>query len=762
MRKYINKIDKGIEIIFFALFLTTPLAMHPATSELFEFNKMWLVYIYSLVILFLWGTKMIVQHKFEVRRTFFDIPILLFLLSQFIATIFSLDTHTSFWGYYSRFNGGFLSSLCYVFLYFAFSTNILTHDKEESLKKAGRMVFAIFISGVIVALWGFPSHFGYDPTCLAFRGTFDVSCWTEAFQPKIRMFSTLGQPNWLAAFLLILLPIVSSYTIMAAKEIKKSNIFSIPFLKTITYFAVAFLFYFDLTWTLSQSGFVGFWVGNLVFVLLFSVLIIRKNSFSPLKVLQQRSFQVLIALQLLFILTTFFTQNPIPSLNKYGFKALMERSNQQKVVIQQNAPAPEKPAQQTSNQPVLESSITGSGDIRKIVWRGAIDIWKAYPLFGSGVETYAFAYYKYRPVEHNLTSEWDYLYNKAHNEFLNYLATTGAFGLGTYMLFLLSFIFFGLRHMYKQWHKGVFGNPILPALIGAFIGIQVSNFFGFSVVIVNLLMFLIPVFYYAFTKTSTKVFLLPKGEHEEHITTEAPGTGRIMVILALGIFCLYSIFYLINYWNADINYALGYNYNRINEFQQANPYLEKAVSMRGGEELYKNELSVNLAAMALIAAQQKDNNAALQFATRSKELSDEVARTNPNNVVFWKARTRVMFSLAELSPTLMPEAVTAIERAHELAPTDAKVLYNQALIYDQVGQKDKALKVLNETIAAKKDYRDAYYAKALFLSQMIDANKNDKEKTMQLKKEAADTLNFTLQNINPNDQQAKDLLKTLQ
>lgn len=761
MRRHIERLNKAIEIVFYALFLTTPLAMHPFTSELFEFNKMWLLFIYSLIILFLWGSKMAIQRKFEVRRTFFDIPILLFLLSQFISTIFSLDVHTSFWGYYSRFNGGFLSSLCYVFIYFALSTNILTTDKEENIKRASRMLYAVFISGLLVALWGFPSHFGNDPTCLAFRGTFDVSCWTEAFQPKIRMFSTLGQPNWLAAFLLILLPIVSSYTINAAKQVQKSAFFSYPLLKTAGYFAAAFLFYFDLTWTLSQSGFVGFWIGNIVFVMLFTVLIVRKNGLSFLSILKQRSFQALMALQLLFILTTFFTQNPIPSLNKYGFKALIEKTKQQAIVNQPVPTSAPKP-QVASNQPALESSITGSGDIRKIVWRGAIDIWKAYPLFGSGVETYAYAYYKYRPVEHNLTSEWDYLYNKAHNEFLNYLATTGAFGLGTYLLFLVSFLFFGLRHMYRQWKKRVFGNPLLPALIGGFIGIQVSNFFGFSVVIVNLLMFLLPVFYYALTKSTSGAFSFPKGPEEDYVASDGPGTGRIMAILALGVLCLYFIFYLINYWNADINYALGYNYNRINEFQQANPSLERAVEMRGGEELYKNELSVNLAALALIAAQQKDNNSALQFATRSKELSDEVARTNPNNVVFWKARTRVMFSLAELSPTLMPEAVTAIERAHELAPTDAKVLYNQALIYDQVGQKDKALKVLNETIAAKRDYRDAYYAKALFLSQMIETNKKDKDKVEEFKKEAVDALNFILKNNNPNDQQAKDLLKTLQ
>lgn len=760
MRKYIEKINKSIEFVFYGIFLTTPLAMHPYTSELFEFNKMWLVYIYSLILFFLWGTKIIIERKLEIRRTPFDIFLLLFLASQFIATIFSMDHHTSFWGYYSRFNGGFLSMLCYVFLYFAFSTNVLSQDKEESLKKVGRMLFAVFLSGVLVALWGFPSHFGYDPTCLAFRGTFDVSCWTEAFQPKIRMFSTLGQPNWLAAFLMILIPIGVAYLINSAKEIKRNSLFDVPLFKTVGFFLAVLLFYLDLGWTLSQSGFIGFWVGNAVFVGLFTVLSLRKNSFSVPKLFKQRSFLIILLMQIVFLTATFLTINPIPRLQVFTLAQIMSDAKQQKSSPSQTPVTTPTPPP-VSAQPALDASITGSGDIRKIVWQGAIDIWKAYPAFGTGVETYAFAYYKFRPAAHNLTSEWDYLYNKAHNEFLNYLATTGAFGFGTYILFLGSFLVFAFHYAYKNFKRKVVGNPLLPALVGSFVGIQVSNFFGFSVVNVNMLMFLIPLFYWCFTKPSHKLFLIPKGE-ADYVTSSPPGTGRIMVIIGLGIFCLYCILFLTNYWSADIHYGLGYNYNRINAFAEANPSLEKAVEMRGGEDLYKNELSVNLAALALIAAQQQDQNTAIQYATRAKELSDEVASKNPNNVVYWKARTRVMFSLAELSPTTLSEAVAAIERARELAPTDAKVIYNQALIYDQAGEKDQALALLDKAIELKANYKDAYYAKALFLSQKAEVVKDKPEQNTELKKEAREALDFVLKNISPNDQQVKDLLNTLQ
>lgn len=763
MRKYIERINRAIEITFFALFITTPLAIHPNTSELFEFNKMWLVFIYSLIIFALWGTKIVLERKVEIRRTPFDILLLLFLLSQLLSTLFSLDQHTSFWGYYSRFNGGFLSSLSYIFLYFAFTTNILSQDRDESIKKAKRLLFGIFVSGVLVALWGLPSHYGYDPTCLAFRGTFDVSCWTEAFQPKIRMFSTMGQPNWLAAFLLILIPISTAYTINSIKAIKKNQLFDIPLFKSLGFGSATILFYLDLGWTLSQSGFIGFWIGNIVFVGLFTFLIIRKNSFSLVGLIRQKSFQILLFLQIIFLLTTFFTRIPIPSLHKYtliGINEELHKQESENLLKKEpvNTPTPIQP----SAQPALESSITGSGDIRKIVWKGAIEIWKANPLFGSGVETFAFAYYKYRPVEHNLTSEWDYLYNKAHNEFLNYLATTGTFGLGTYLMFLGGFLFFALRHMYRQWKEKKFGDPILPAMIGSFVGIQVSNFFGFSVVNVNLLMFFIPLFYWALTKPSHKLFVFPSTSQADQVTSESPGTGALMSIGGFVIFSLFCIFYLINYWNADIHYGLGYNYNRINEFATANPSLEKAVSMRGGEDLYKNELSVNLAALAIIAATQNDKVNASQFATRAKELSDEVARKNPNNVVYWKARTRVMFSLSELRPDLINEAVAAIEHSHKLAPTDAKIVYNKALIYDQLGKKQEALDLLNETIKLKPNYKDAYYAKALYLSNLANEKKDDETESTKIKKQAIETLNFMLNNFNKNDQQVLDLLKTLE
>src|SRR3989338_10990716 len=190
-------IDQIIQFFFNALFFISPLIMTKSTSELFEFNKMLFIYASTVLITFFWFLKMIIAKKIILKKTILDIPILIFFLSQLISTVISMDRHVSFFGYYGRFNGGLVSIICYITLYYAFTSNII--NVEKILK-------TIAASSLFVILWAIPGHFGHDLTCLLFTGQFNNSCWdntTLAFRPELRAFSTLGQPNWLGAYLAV-------------------------------------------------------------------------------------------------------------------------------------------------------------------------------------------------------------------------------------------------------------------------------------------------------------------------------------------------------------------------------------------------------------------------------------------------------------------------------------------------------------------------------------------------------------------------------
>ena len=742
---YCNKI---IEYSFYALFFLVPLVFSGDTSELFELNKMWLTFGLTAIIGAAWATKMVTEKRIAIQRTPVDLLFLLFLISQIISSIFSLDQHVSWWGYYSRFNGGLLSTICYYILYYAFVSNL-------EAKHVAKTLFVSLISGLCVALWGFPSHFGADPTCLIFRGTFDTSCWTDAFKPTIRAFSTLGQPAWLAAYMAFLLPLSMAYMLKNKTKMGKS----------ISFLLLSIFFYMLLIFSSTRAGFIAFWLANVLF---WAAIYIKK--LYP----KQYFFRIFIVINILFILCSFLFDSPLGSLSKYTLPELMA-----------NAAPPAQTQKQTQAQPAQASdadldSITDSGTIRLLVWKGALKTWENNPIFGTGVETYAFAYYKYKSPAHNMTSEWDYLYNKAHNEFLNYLATTGIFGLGTYLGFIGIFFFVGLMQLKNRSmtvkaaaQKVQTERPslqisesalatIIIALLAGVVTIMITDFFGFSVVIINLYTFLVPGFVFMLLGvTKDRLWIIPKNASEIHGNSPINLYQWIAAVIFFGIAC-WMIIGLIWYREADIAYSLGSNLDKVGQFQQAYPQLIQAVQMEPEEPVYQDELSINLAALSAGLYSQKDTSQAEQLAKNAIALSDDVVTRHPNNVVYWKDRVRLFYTLSATDTkdegTYLRAAVQAINAAKTLAPTDAKIAYNQGVLYGQAGDLTQAIQMLNNTIQLKPDYTDAYVALGLFYHEAaIDQNGKVVNQAMQQK--AITTYNYVIQHLDPTNSEVKKSLE---
>lgn len=733
-----NKIcNKTIEYSFYALFLLVPLVFTQSTSELFELNKMWLTWGLTIIIGMGWLTKMILQKRIILQRTPLDIPIGLFLASQIISTIFSWDVHVSIWGYYSRFNGGLLSIISYIFLYYAFLSN------SPTIAKTLRLMAISLITGLIVALWGLPSHFGYDPTCFIFRGNFDVSCWTADFQPRVRIFSTLGQPNWLAAYLAILIPISIAMFVI---NLKSKNI-----ILTTCYIILTTLFFFAFFYSRSQSGFLGVAAGLFVF----SGLYLRQSrkQFSNLAIKQ------LLVIFLLFAIAMFFARAPIDKLYFFSYDSLSDKLNNTQTKSEQ------PPKNETPKGPALDTGITTSGNIRSIVWKGALNVWKNNPLFGTGIETFAYAYYKYKLPEHNLTSEWNFLYNKAHNEYLNYLATTGAFGLGSYLLMIGWFTYLVIKQLKTAPPAGGQNSKLEKdkllalsfnfelctlsfALLSAYIATLVINFFGFSVVITNIYLFMIPAFVFVLGG-----IIKPDNPKE---TNDETSVGQWTAIFFVFSAAAYMLFMLFRFWQADKAYGLGYNLSRAGQYQDAYNYLKKAVDLRGDEPVFKDELSVNNAIIVTGLMNQKDENTKEQTLALASSLtqeaiilSNEMADNFSQNVAFLKSRVRLFYTLSQADSRYLPRALEAIEKAADLSPNDANVFYNLGVLYGQNNNIEKGIRALEKTVKLKPDYRDAHYALGLFYHEMKDP---------VFQKKAIAEMNYIL-SIFPSDTQALESLK---
>ncbi|MCL4387069.1 O-antigen ligase family protein, partial [Patescibacteria group bacterium] len=679
--KIVNYCNRVIEYSFYALLFFVPLIVISDTSELFEFNKLWLTFAITIIIGAAWISKMIAKKEFRIQKTSLDIPIALFFLSQVISTFLSLDPHTSIWGYYTRFNGGLFSIFTYIFLYYAFVSNL------DSIHFVKRIIGVSLIAGTVVSLWGFPSHFGYDPTCFVFRGTLDVSCWTSDFQPKIRIFSTLGQPDWLAAYLSILIPVTVAFFINSIKKGVVSPLYKKFSLKSLGLLLVFVLFYIDLLYAKSRSATVSSWISLIVFAGL--CIWIKRDELKKfaLKNFAKSNIHVLV-LVLSLLLVTFFTSTSISQVDRFGYsslKSFISKTTAPKV--KKEAPKSEAP-QATEKAHVGELGGTDSFKIRLIVWEGAIDAWKNNPIFGTGVETFAFAYYKYRPAAHNLTSEWNFLYNKAHNEYLNYLATTGLVGFLSYLSIIFVFLWIFFSDALKKLKIKELNSDLLIiiAFASGYLSILMSNFFGFSVVMVNIYFFLIPaitlillgkldrnrVFVFApkpkkvnsDDKKSAKVKFY-KDEYKDYRKIRRVGISLVFALSAYLIYGLYTA------WIADKAYALGQNLDRVGQYQQAYPSLKNAISLRPSEPMFLDEFSINNAVLSItVLQQQKDSTGSADLANKLAEdavaLTNKITLEHPNNVVFAKTKVRVLYTLGQANPQYYVLALQAIEKAAKL------------------------------------------------------------------------------------------------
>ena len=228
----------------------------------------------------------------------------------------------------------------------------------------------------------------------------------------------------------------------------------------------------------------------------------------------------------------------------------------------------------------------------------------------------------------------------------------------------------------------------------------------------------------------------------------------------------YLLLTLFRFWIADKAYSLGYNLDRAGEYQQAYPHLQKAVDIRGGEPVFKDELAINNAILAGALLSQDDTkistdsaNFANNLAQNAISLSDFITSKYPNNVVFWKSRVRVFYSLGQIDSTFLSVSLEAIKKASELAPTDANISYNLGVLYGQNGDTKKAIEVLNNTVKLKPDYRDAYYALGLFYhEESLDKDGNVVNLDNQLK--AIEQMDFILTHIASDDAAAQESLKT--
>lgn len=337
----------------------------------------------------------------------------------------------------------------------------------------------------------------------------------------------------------------------------------------------------------------------------------------------------------------------------------------------------------------LETGGTESGAIRKIVWKGAVNIWLGNVknfMIGAGPETFAQAYYQYRPAEHNNTSEWELLYNKAHNEFLNQLATTGILGFVAYILLLMIMLkTFGLKNI---------------ALLAGWITISITNFWGFSVVVTQLLLFLLPAMSASLEQESVRA-----GEYK----------WDNLSILGIIISCsstLLLFYFVCKYWLADVKYASGGGAHKA--FQASNDpqyllseyqYYLEAYQKNPSEPAIASDFGLSAAYLA--TAMRAQSTASAQLASQSLSLSQIAINASPKHPNYYKNLTRGLILMSEMDSSYLDAAKQAMQAAALISPTDPRIPYYLGVITSAQGATSEAKLYFQKSLDLKPDFADA-------------------------------------------------------
>jgi len=628
--------------LFYSLFIVPPLLMSSQTSEMFEFNKMLFIYLISVIVFGLWCIHYIVRRPQLYLPKIVLIPLVIFVISMIASTFQSIDPHTSLFGYYGRWNGGLISIISFIVLFFVF-IQVFTKEHVHTLLKIS------LVASAIVMLWGFLAKFGLDLSCLVFVRELSNTCWTAQFQPSIRMFSTLGQPNWLGSYLAIhffiaLYYFLNSYPLLKDHEstldkmrhvLSKFHLLkeSHPFGRHLFYVVYLIFNFLAIYFTKSRSSLLA--VG--LMLLVGGIVVVTSRIAKT-----QRSWVRLTAIVILF-------------------SAVMLLVNARTFSLDEKLPE--------------NLEITDSFEIRKIVWSGAVDLGKKYPFLGTGPETFAYSYFFTKLAKHNTTSEWDFIYNKAHNEFLNYFATTGLIGLISYLLVIGSTLY--IFSFYSKRYQS--SRAFITLLSLGYGTLLVTNFFGFSTSTIQLFFFLIP----------AMVLVLDQKDQKDISVREALKGSSSAKAISFGVvvLLLFAIAYLYRYHAADRLYKQAKDQAYQDNYQNSVLLLTKAIKLKY-EHVYEDQLSSNLAHLSFISSFDTEKDTSSQLIKLSKDANAHTLRNNAQNIQYWKTRAKnhyLYFQVTRDSVDL-DRSVDSMQHVISLTPNDAQSYYMLGLFYSILAQ----------------------------------------------------------------------------
>jgi len=649
-----------VKYIIYTVIFLIPILFLPWTSDMLDFNKQTLLILLGFVALLIWMMKTLISGKIESRNSKMHIVIGILFLVYLLATIFSINRYGSFWGQPQLISESLLSLIGLAIFYFLIS-NTFT---EKNILVGINIVLASSLVAETIGVFQLSGSF-----IIPFYFTKSIS------------FNTIGTVGSLGFFAAILLPLSVAMLIVSKKWWK--ILFAIQIFLSVL---ILFLLNYPIVW----------WAVVVGSALLIIFIAIKKDLFDGRWM----------ALPMFFLIVSLFF-----------------------IFLKPQIPwMPQK-----ANEVFLSQKSSFY-----ISWQAI----KERPILGSGPGTFSYDFLKFKEPGFSKSSLWNATFNQGSSKVLNDMATTGILGIAAMMLFMVAPIFYGFRFVFfkksreNRSEESVAVYCVLVIGILTSLTVQIVVYFLYNS---NLTLSFIDLFMVAALIGLT---VFEKKEHDlkrsSLLTFVIAFLFTLIIISGSGLLILHGQRYA-----AEVSYYNGLKSLQAGNSDAGQKDFESATKLNASSGLYFKQLSQ----VYLLVLQNELNNIGATPTEEDKSrIQGLVANAvnaaaiatdlEPKSSSAWANRGYIYQSLYGFVGDSLKWSVNSYDKARELDPNNPYLLFQEGTVKfistGALGQDDfdgknqlllDAKDKLEKSVSLKSDYADALYILGLVYDSLGQKDK---------------------------------------
>ncbi len=415
-KKIIHLTGLFLRLLMFSAAFIVPLAFHLNTHESFEMPKSAAFFSLTALAAAVLFVKMALKGEKVLFFTPFSFPAALlgaaFAASFISGALFNPHAVLLHWQ--------FLKLCLLIILFYLLIINVFTkHDIP-------RLLFVIITSHFIVAAYGVLQYFHID-----------IIKWVSFGEGRV--YSTLGNPDYMAAQFSVLIPVLIAVLLSPVNKLAK---FFSGMCVTMMFFLVIV--------SQGRGAWLGF-LGSLAYMFLMLGIIYGKSFFSRHKKFFVSMAAFLVLLIILFTVPNPINRNPITERIKQSFD-------------------------------ITNDSVA----VRLFYWESALQMAAAKPFFGAGIGGFSLntAYYQRKVYDRWLKAApkmaakvEPHVELYTHNDFLQTLAENGFLGFGVYLLLFFSAFYMALKLASRE--ENIFHKNLLIGITASIAAFLINGLLNF-------------------------------------------------------------------------------------------------------------------------------------------------------------------------------------------------------------------------------------------------------------------------------------------